>query len=202
VSDVLELVYNNDVGNTILNAVKAIDLEGREYDILQDKISTLLRLKPKKIITKKALIGEINILKGIAEEVIFSNNTQIKFEVLEKFFEYKRNEKILQLGYKILNTGVYIGYNTDKEGVVGIFPFPFRDDSFDEIIIFEILDYEITREVHRVLKKGKRVYLIVRDIIKDGVNPIQAIKVLSYKFEVSKIFERAGFWIIEGIKKK
>ncbi|MEM0374264.1 MAG: hypothetical protein QXV69_10325 [Sulfolobaceae archaeon] len=210
--DELRLLYNNEYGNTILGAIKAIDSEGREYDILPDKISSLLKMRPKRLIVEKALIGELSILKGIAEEVVLfgnsvNNEILLKKEDIMNFLSEIRPivnpNKLLQIGYKLLNNGIYLGTDTnDGNTVRGIFPFPFRDNCFDGVIIFEILDYEIIREVNRILKRGKRVYLILRDIIKGGADPLQAIKVLSYKFEVIKIIQRKGYWIIEGVKRK
>lgn len=65
------------------------------------------------------------------------------------------------------------------------FPFPFRDSSFNSAIIFEILDLDVIREVSRILKPASKAYMVLRDEIFGGVNPLEGVKDFQQSLKLS-----------------
>ncbi|QKQ99146.1 methylase [Metallosphaera tengchongensis] len=85
------------------------------------------------------------------------------------------------------------------ENVISLHPFPFKDEVFDYVLIYEILDYDLVREAYRVTKKGGKLMILIRDEIFGGVKPSIALKFM-VKFQVSSVSLKGGFWVIEGVK--
>lgn len=198
---VIELV-NESENNTIFFASKAVNNNGKEYDLIDSKLKRIIELSPDKIIVKKALIGEINLLKIISKEVEYRdsiNKVNINLDEIRV-----PSNKILQIGDIVTNANftITIGNLLGQNPILSVLPLPFRDESIDEVIIFEVLDYDVVREVYRVLKKNRKIFTIIRDKLFGGVDPILGIKVLSLKFEIIKVYEKKGYWIVEGIKKR
>ncbi|AHC51495.1 methylase [Sulfolobus acidocaldarius SUSAZ] len=76
-----------------------------------------------------------------------------------------------------------------------IIPLPFKDSVFDNVLISEVMDYDVVREAHRVTKRGGKGMIIVPQN-----NAVDALKVLSIKFRIISASEVNKYWIIEGVK--
>ncbi len=177
----------------LINAVKLDIFDGSKetLSLAYGKLSEMPRLDV--IVGSNFLQGEVLILKNYASFVIDNNKvTEVKPIVLPF-----RKEK-----------AIYVGYYGDSFSIISykdvIFtvPFPFRDSSIDSAVIFEVIDLDLVREVHRVLKINSKAYLVLRDIIFGGIDPVEGIKRISAKFKVVRVKEKEGFWIIEGTKIK
>ncbi|WP_422398131.1 hypothetical protein [Sulfolobus tengchongensis] len=154
------------------------------------KLSDIPRLDV--LIGRNFLQGEILFLKNYVDFLI-DNNKMANVIPLELPL-YKRGA--IYLGTFSYSSGISF------RDVIFTYPFPFRDSSFDSSIIFEIFDLDIIREVHRVVKKGSRVYLVLRDKLFGGADPLDGLKKLSSKFKIVMVKEKEGFWIVEGMKIK
>jgi len=184
-----------------LSAIYHNDGKKEEIDLSYSKISQITSDNYDFIFSHKLLNGEALILKNITSFLIIDT----------RFFRYIRSKKLnlnlkgktLQIGSPLTNATVTVSndlaYFYVDNLVNSVYPLPFRDNSFDNVIISEILDYDIIREASRVLKNNGKAYLIINAF--DGVRPVEAIKVLSIKFNIKFARELEGFWIIEGTKK-
>ncbi|MEM4042060.1 MAG: hypothetical protein QXN58_04590 [Saccharolobus sp.] len=189
----VKIGYLSDAKGNLTNLVNATRLEiidgTREIiPLAYGKISEIPRLDV--IIGRKFLQGEILFLKNYADFIIDDDHL-VKYDLIDLPL-YKE---------KAIYVGAFGGLASFKD-VVFTYPFPFRDSSFNSAVIFEVLDLDIIRETHRVLKFRSKVYMILRDEIFGGIDPIYGIKRLAAKFKISTIKEKNGYWIIEGIKIK
>ncbi|QIW23683.1 hypothetical protein EWF20_05585 [Sulfolobus sp. S-194] len=198
----LELLPSD--AKTLKQSLKAVchnDGRKEEIDLSYSKISQIINDNYDFVFSHKLLDGEALILKNITDFLILDT----------RFFRYMRNKKLnlnlkgktLQIGSPLTNSTVTVSndvaYFYVDNLVNSVYPLPFRDNSFDNVIISEILDYDIIREASRVLKNIGKGYLIINAF--NGVRPVEAIKVLSIKFNIKFAKEFEGFWIIEGTKK-
>ncbi|AOL17585.1 hypothetical protein BFU36_01115 [Sulfolobus sp. A20] len=176
----------------LINAVKLDIFDGSKetLSLAYGKLSEMPRLDV--IVGSNFLQGEVLILKNYADLVIDNNKvTEVK-PILLPF----RKEKAIYVGY--YGDSSSISY----KNVIFTVPFPFRDSSIDSAVIFEVIDLDLVREVHRVLKTNSKAYLVLRDVVFGGINPVEGIKRISAKFKVVRVKEKEGFWIIEGVKIK
>ncbi|MCY0859295.1 MAG: hypothetical protein OWQ54_02570 [Sulfolobaceae archaeon] len=152
------------------------------------------------------LDGEVRLFSNICKLVVVKDNVKTFIPSAEQVYQLELNGKIsgkvLQIGGEIVDNGVMIGTSLlGNDDVISLVPFPFRDSSFDFVLIFDILDFLIVEEAERVLKHNGKAILVIKDKSLGGVNPVEAVKVLSYKFAVNTIREKRKFWIIEGRKR-
>ncbi|AWS00185.1 methylase [Metallosphaera hakonensis] len=150
------------------------------------------------IIGNDMLAGEINLLSGIYPLVI-NDNRLIRYENLASNYpEVPAQGKVLEVGWCSESSDACLS-TIGENSIQAIYPFPFRDESFNSVVNYEVLDYDAVRESHRVLRKGGKIYLVFRDSIFGGVKPSVALKFL-IKFSVSSVAIKQGYWILEGKK--
>ncbi|BDB97958.1 hypothetical protein [Saccharolobus caldissimus] len=194
----MKIGYLTDSNGRLTNLANAIRLEivdgAKEIiPLAYGKLSDIPRLDI--LVGKNFLQGEILFLRNYAEFLIdgdrLASVRPIKIPL--KFNAQK---------------AIYLGLIDNRGDVISLkdvsftFPFPFRDSSFNSAIIFEILDLDVIREVSRILKPASKAYMVLRDEIFGGVNPLEGVKRFSAKFKIVMVKEAEGFWIIEGIKIK
>lgn len=152
------------------------------------------------------LDGEVRFLSNVCDIVINGEDVNTFIPGSSQVYQLELNGKIsgitLQVGGEMVSNEVMIGYPLlNNDGVFSLIPFPFRDESFDNVMIFDILDFSLIEEAERVLKRNGKAYLIVKDKSINGVDPVEATKVFSYRFAINLIRERKKHWIIEGKKR-
>ncbi|MGC9105008.1 MAG: hypothetical protein ACP5HQ_01080 [Thermoprotei archaeon] len=84
------------------------------------------------------------------------------------------------------------------DAVQALVPLPFRDRSFKMIYVVNVTSRDVINEACRLLKPGGVVTLILPDPSIGGVNPEDGVKLLSVKFDVTRVRFKDRFWIFEG----
>ncbi|WP_236751519.1 hypothetical protein [Acidianus sp. HS-5] len=178
-------------GNTtaLWNAEHLIVLNGKreEINLAYGKISNFIDLDI--LIGNKFLDGEKNFLGQIYDIIIDDSH------IIEKI-EDKKFKAEMTLGNVAISSAKIF-----DDFVTFFFPFPIRDCSIKSSVVYEILDYDIMREIYRITKLGGRTRVIIRDKLHDGL-AIDNIMKFIIKFYVEKISWKDGFWMIDLIKKK
>ncbi|BFH73878.1 methyltransferase domain-containing protein [Sulfurisphaera javensis] len=189
---------------TLKQSLKAIihdNGKSEVIDLAYSKIPQLLQDKYDFIFSHKLLDGEALIL----------HNFTSFLAVNDQFYQYNKKTKLdlklkgrtLQIGSPLVDSTVTvsneIAYFFVNELIDSVYPLPFRDLSFDNVIISEVLDYDLIKEASRVLKNNGKGYLIINAF--SGVRPAEAIRAFSIRFITKFVKEMNGFWIIEGTKK-
>ncbi len=171
------------------NAERIIILNGKkeETDLAYGRISNFMYLDL--LIGNKFLDGEKNFLRQVYD-IIVDDSRIIESVENDEFKAEMTLGNIAISSSKIFN-----------DFVTFFFPFPIRDCSIKSSIIYEILDYDIMREIYRVTKLGGKTRVIIRDKLHGGLT-IDNIMKFIIKFYVEKISWKDGFWIIDLIKKK
>lgn len=185
-----------------LKAIKHNNGKAEELDLSYAKLSQIATDKFDFIFSHFLLDGEALILKNISDFIVIN----------DRFYEFcgtrkvdlKLKGKTLQIGTPVSNALVTVTNNsafifTSSNIIEAVYPLPFREESFDNVVVSEVLDYDIIKEASRVLKKQGVGYLIINAFKK--VRPVEAIKIFSIRFIVRFVVEKNGFWIIEGTKK-
>lgn len=200
--DYLELLP--ETAKTLKQSIKAIYHQNgklEEIDLSYSKISQLLQNRHDIIFSHSLLDGESLMLKNTAEFLVV-NNSFFTFHRLRKL-EMKLTGKSLQIGSPLVDatftvSNIRASFYID-DVIEAVFPLPFRDSSFDNVVVSEVLDYDIIKEASRLLKRTGKAYLIINAF--RGVRPVEAIRAFSIKFITTFAKEQNGFWIIEGVKK-
>ncbi|QGA54259.1 hypothetical protein GFS03_06560 [Sulfolobus sp. E5-1-F] len=181
---------NGDITN-LSNAIKLEVVDGSKeiISLAYGKLSDIPKLNV--LIGKDFLQGEILFLKNYVDFLVDKSRlaSEIPFQL-----PLNRQEGIC--------VGTVNCSGISFKDVIFTYPFPFRDSSFSSAIIFEVLDLDIIREVNRVVKSGSKVYMILRDKLFGGIDPLEGLRKFSSKFRVVMVKEKEGFWIIEGVKKR
>ncbi|WP_029552519.1 hypothetical protein [Saccharolobus solfataricus] len=185
------MIGSNGYITNLNNAIKLEVIDGSKeiISLAYGKISDIPKLDV--LIGRDFLQGEVLFLKNYANFLIDKN----------------RLTNIIPIQLPLHNQDAICVGTSNCSGisfkdVIFTYPFPFRDSSFNSAIIFEVLDLDIIREVYRVVKSGSKVYMILRDKLFGGVDPLEGLRKLSSKFKVAMVKEKEGFWIIEGVKKR
>ncbi|MCG3108188.1 hypothetical protein L3N51_00469 [Metallosphaera sp. J1] len=151
------------------------------------------------IMGRDMLRGEIGLLSS-AYPVIVNGDRIVRFDQMAgKFPEIAVKGKTLGVGWCAENHVACLSGSGLGDLIHGVHPFPFRDEVFDNVIAYEILDYDVVRESHRVTRRGGRFFLVFRDKLFGGVKPSEALKFL-VKFNVVSLALKDGFWIVESKK--
>ncbi len=154
------------------------------------------------LVGSSLLAGEKDILMMVADFLVDGGRIVKKVDVLSfDYPEVKASGKTLTVGICPDGAVACITSLPVQGAVRSVYPFPFRDSSFERVILFELLDYDAVREANRVLKRGGEVELWVRDEVFGGVNPSQALKFL-VRFQVKGASLKGKYWVIKGKKVK
>lgn len=175
------------------------DGKSEEIDLAYSKIPSIEIDHFNFIFSHPLLKGEALLLQNVSDFII----------VGDKFFQYegkkinlKLQGKTLQIGSPLIDALVTVSNEITKfqvdEVIDSLLPLPFRDNSFDNVVISELLDYDVVKESFRVLKNSGNVYLI---LYYADVSPIEGVKVLSTRFIIKDVKEMQKYWIIRGNKK-
>lgn len=199
--DYLELLPSD--AKSLKQSLKAIyrqDGKKEEIDLSYEKLSQITQNRYDIIFSHEILDGEALLLKNVSDFLVVNDSFYVFYR---KKLDLKFKGKSLQIGSPLVQATVTVSnaqasfYIDDV--VNSVFPLPFRDSSFDTVIISEVLDYDIIREASRVVKKSGKAYLIINAF--KGVRPAEAVRAFSIKFIPLFVKELNGFWIIEGKKK-
>ena len=184
-----------------LKAIYYHDGKKEEIDLSYSKLSQIVQNRPDIIFSHELLDGEALLLKNVSDFLVIKDSFYTFF--LKNRVDLKVKGRSLQIGSPLVSATVTVSNPQAifyiNEIVDAVYPLPFRDSSFDTVIISEVLDYDIIREAARVIKKGGKAYLIINAF--KGVKPVEAIRAFSIKFIPLFVKELNGFWIFEGIKK-
>ena len=184
-----------------LKAIYHQDGKKEEIDLSYSKISQIMQNRYDIIFSHDLLDGEALMLKNISDFLVIKDSFYTLFP--RKKVDLKVKGRSLQIGSPLVYTTVTVSnlqaFFYADEVVNSVYPLPFRDSSFDSVVISEVLDYDIIREASRVVKKSGKAYLIFNAF--KGIKPVEAIRAFSIKFIPLFAKEQNGFWIIEGTKK-
>lgn len=184
------LIDSNGEITNLSNAIKLEVIDGSKeiISLAYGKLSDIPKLNV--LIGRDYLQGEVLFLKNYTDFLVDKNKLA---SVIPIRLPLNKQDAIC--------VGAFNCYGISFKDVIFSYPFPFRDSSFNSAIIFEVLDLDIIREVNRVVKSGSKVYMILRDRLFGGADPLEGLRKLSSKFKVVMVKEKEGFWIIEGLKK-
>ncbi|AKV74472.1 MULTISPECIES: methylase [Metallosphaera] len=151
------------------------------------------------VVGRDMLRGEISLLSSVYP-IVVNGDRIVRFDqIAGKFPELLPGGKTLGVGWCDESHVACLSGSMSGNVVNGLYPFPFREGVFDNVIVYEILDYDVIRESHRVVKRGGKLFLVFRDKVFGGVKPSEALKFL-VKFNVISLALRDGFWIVESKK--
>ncbi|BCU70878.1 class I SAM-dependent methyltransferase [Stygiolobus caldivivus] len=163
------------------------------------KISLISQNTYDLIFCPNLLDGEFSLLSLLSPLIIrdssFFNSSNTKEPI-----GFQLRGRSLLIGSPLLQdlitvSGAETIIRTDEE-VRAIYPLPFRDEAFDNVVISEVMDYDLVREAFRVTKTGGKGYTIVPF----HIDPVDALKTLSIKYRIINAKAIKHFWIIEGVK--
>jgi len=184
-----------------LRAIYHQDGKKEEIDLSYGKLSQIIQNRHDIIFSHELLDGEALILKNISDFLVVKDSFYTF--LLRKKVDFKVKGKSLQIGSPLVSTTVTVSNPQASfyldEIVDSVYPLPFRDSSFDSVVISEVLDYDTIKEASRVVKKSGKAYLIFNAF--KGIKPAEAIRAFSIRFIPLFAKELNGFWIIEGTKK-
>lgn len=190
----------NNALSSLWNAEKIVSIDG-DYEETNTGLnrSSLLEYSDF-IIGKSLLYGEKNLLSLTADYVIDRDKIIRSENLFGNFPAIKFKNKAITIGFcPEIGEIACISTLHQTNSLQAIYPLPFRDSSIDEVVFYEVLDYDIMREANRILKIGGRVYLIIRDQVFGGVNPRDSLKFfLNFYIESAQI--KDSFWIVKGKK--
>jgi hypothetical protein len=171
------------------DAENLVIINGKEEEIslAYGRISNFMDLDI--LIGKNFLDGEINFLRQVYDIIIDGSNIAKKINI-ENF------KAELTLGNIAISSARIF-----DDFVTFFFPFPIRNCSINYSIVYEVLDYDIMRELHRITKLGGKVRIIIKDKLHGGLSVDDIMKFI-IKFDVEKISWKDGFWVIDLIKKR
>lgn len=183
------LAGSNGTTTALWNAENLIVVDGREevISLAYGRISNFIDLDI--LIGKNFLDGEINFL-GQVYGIIIDGSSIARKTTVEDF------DAELTLGNVAISSAKLF-----DDFIMFFFPFPIRDCSINNSIVYEILDYDVMRELYRITKPGGRVRIIIRDKLHGGLRVDDIMKFM-IKFDLEKISWENGFWVIDLIKKK
>lgn len=184
----------DDNGNLspLYSALKFIVYDGKkeEISLAYGRISNLQNVDF--LFSNNLLYGERNFLRAISDFIV--DGEKIVRSAESYYFNCEGAE--LCIGNSEISSATIFG-----DEVIFFYPFPFRDNSISRLIIFEILDYDVFKEAHRVMKRNGKLKIIIRDIQHGGLHIKDVLKFI-IKFKIEKISWNRGFWIIEAKKIK
>ena len=184
-----------------LKAIYYHDGGKEEIDLSYGKLSQIVQNRPDIIFSHELLDGEALLLKNVSDFLVVKDSFYTFFP--RKKVDLKIKGRSLQIGSPLVSATVTVSNSQSifylDEIVNAVYPLPFRDSSFDTVIVSEVLDYDIIREAARIIKKGGKAYLIINAF--KGIKPAEAIRAFSIKFIPLFAKELNGFWIFEGTKK-
>jgi len=199
--DYLELLPSD--AKSLKQSLKAIYHQNgkmEEIDLSYGKFSQIAQNRYDIIFSHEILDGEALLLKNVSDFLVVNSAFYVFHR---KKLDLKLKGKSLQIGSPLVQATVTVSNIQSSfyvdDVVNSVFPLPFRDSSFDVVIISEVLDYDIIREASRVVKNSGKAYLIVNAF--KGLRPAEAVRAFSIKFIPLFAKELNGFWIIEGKKK-
>ncbi|MCY0874577.1 MAG: hypothetical protein OWQ47_06590 [Acidianus infernus] len=171
------------------NAENLVVINGKEEEIslAYGRLSNFIDLDI--LIGKNFLDGEINFLRQVYGIIIDGSN-------IAKKINFENFKAELTLGNIAISSAKVF-----DDFVTFFFPFPIRNCSINYSIVYEVLDYDIMRELHRITKLGGKVRIIIKDKLHGGLSVDDIMKFI-IKFDVEKISWKDGFWIIDVIKKR
>lgn len=172
------------------SALKLVIFDGKreEISLAYGRISNIDKVEY--LFGKNLLYGERNYLR-IATDFIIDGDKFVRNENSE-YFDCKDAQ--LCLGNSEISSGSLFG-----DEISFFYPLPFRDNSILTAILFDILDYDLMREIYRVLKKNGKLKIMVSDVNKGGLSIKDALRYI-IKFKVDKISWDNGYWIVEARK--
>lgn len=196
----LTLLMKGNALSSLWNAEKIVSIDG-DYEETNTGLNRSSLLKYSNfIIGNSFLYGERNLLSLTADYVIDGNKIIRSENLFENFPSIKFKGKTVTVGFcPEIGEIACISTLHQHNSLQAIYPLPFRDSSIDEILFYEVLDYDIMREANRILKIGGRVYLIIRDQVFGGIDPRDSLKFL-LKFYIESAQIKDNFWIIKAKK--
>ncbi|MEJ2780170.1 hypothetical protein WIW89_04480 [Stygiolobus sp. CP850M] len=184
--------------------VSSLDNNKHKYEIFSlsyQKISVVGQSSYDMIFSPELLEGEMSLLHLLSPLVIRTNSS-LSFHTprLRPPLKLELKGKSLLIGSPLVEGLISVTshdclLSTDEE-IRAVYPLPFRDEVFDNVILSEIMDYDLVKEAYRITKRGGKGFIIVPFC----VDPVNALKVLSVKFRIINAIAKNRFWIIEGIK--
>ncbi len=186
--------------SSLWNAEKIVSIDG-EYEETSTGLNRSSLLEYSNFVIGDSLLyGERNLLVLTADYVIDKDKIIRPENLLADFPLTKFKKKTVTIGFcPEMGEIACISALNQSNALQAIYPLPFRDSSVDEVLFYEVLDYDMIREANRILKVGGDVYLIIRDQVFGGVNPKESLKFL-LKFYIESASIKANFWIIKGKK--
>lgn len=187
---IAELRDFDDNRAPLYKASKLIIFDGKkeEISLAYGRISNLENVQY--LFSKNLLDGEKNYLKIIADFIIDGE----KFVRNEKSSYLECNDAELCIANSEISSGSI--FNSD---IVFFYPLPFRDSSIAKAILFDILDYDLIRELHRIIKRNGKMIVMIKDAQNGGVSMNEALKFI-IKFKIDRISWNNGHWIIDARK--
>ncbi|AAY80552.1 conserved protein [Sulfolobus acidocaldarius DSM 639] len=183
----------------VLNAELRNCTESKSINLSYGKILPLTEHTYDFIISPNLLNGELYLLSAF-EGLIIINSQFFSPKIYENNLNLRLKGRTLQIGSPLIKDAITVTGTTYKldskdEIVRAIIPLPFKDSVFDNVVISEVMDYDVVREAYRVTKRGGKGMIIVPQN-----NAVDALKVLSIKFRIISASEVNKYWIIEGVK--
>jgi len=191
---------DKDELSPLWRALSLLAVDGKEERVGLEYGRASSLLDADAIIGRDFLRGEISVLSLIYPFVIDGEKIGLGDELINEFSLPPLKGRILGIGLCMPWFATCISsYGGDN--VSAIHPLPFRDSSFDGVVIYELFDHDFTREAHRIIKKGGKLLLIFRDQLYGGVSPVIALKFV-VKFSVTSVTFMDKHWIIEATRVK
>ncbi|ARM76047.1 class I SAM-dependent methyltransferase [Acidianus manzaensis] len=186
---IAELKDMNDNETSLHEAQKLIIIDGKkeEISLAYGRISNFQKVDF--LISKNLLYGEINFLQYISDFII--NGEKIVRKEDSKYIPCKYD---LCIGNSEISSGIL-----KENNIIFFYPFPFRENSISSVLVFEILDYDLMRELYRVMKKHGKLKVMVRDNFSGGLTAKDILKYI-IKFKIDKISWENEYWIIDARK--
>ncbi|AWR97399.2 hypothetical protein DFR86_07450 [Acidianus sulfidivorans JP7] len=188
----MKIAELRDTDDNITSLYKAqkleiIDGKREEISLAYGRISNFQRVDF--LIAKNLLYGEKNFLQYISDFIIDG----------EKIIR-KENSEFISCNYDLCIGNSEISSGTlRQDNITFFYPFPFRENSISSVLVFELLDYDLMREIYRVIKKQGKLKVMVRDDLSGGLTAKEILKYI-IKFKIDKVSWENGFWIINARK--